>query len=134
LIVSTLNERKPGSPTSEEVIFVELRAAGWEEIPRHKWNAYGEISQINFDFKAGYDPAVLVVSTQLWIPCGADPDSAIYVFRAKGSEWELALSAEADFDPGDGPAKSGMQYALSPPDHNGEWFLSLQSVAAGSVC
>jgi hypothetical protein len=123
LIVASLSDRKRRPVVSEDSIFDELRAAGWNEIPRHKWNAYGEISQISFDWKTGYDPAVLIVSTQLWIPCGADPDSAIYVFRAKENEWEMAISAEADFDAADGPEESGLQYELAPPDSNGEWFL-----------
>jgi hypothetical protein len=73
--------------------------AGWEEIPDHKWNAYGEIIRIEFDWKLGYEPDLLIVSLQLWIPCGSsDPDSAVYVFQGKARHWELVLAADADFD------------------------------------
>jgi hypothetical protein len=70
LITDALNDRGRAGIASEREIIAALQAAGWKEVPRYKWNAYGEISQIRFDMRAGYDPGILVVSTQLWVPCG----------------------------------------------------------------
>jgi hypothetical protein len=125
LITDTLNDRSRLAVPSQVEIIAELQAAGWDEIPSQKWNAYGEISQIGFDFGSGYDPGVLVVSTQLWIPCGADPDSAIYVFQERVREWKLVLATDADFDPVGDDQESSMQYRLSPPDPHGNWFLAI---------
>ncbi len=129
LIVEDLNDRNRHAVPSEDEILEQLTAAGWEEIPSHKWNAYGEIRQIKFDWKTGYEPGLLIVSTQLWLPCGStDPDSAIYVFQGVARRWDLVLSAESDFDPAGESDKTGMQYEISPPDSRGHWFLVLAHV------
>jgi hypothetical protein len=130
LILEDLNNQsRPHTIPSESEILEELTAAGWEEIPSHKWNAYGEIRQIKFDWKTEYEPGILIVSTQLWLPCGStDPDSAIYVFRGIGRHWDLVLGAESDFDPTGGKDETGMQYQISPPDSSGHWFLALAHV------
>jgi hypothetical protein len=125
LITDTLNDRSRLTVASQAEVIGELQAAGWDEIPSQKWNAYGEISQIGFDWRSGYDPGILVVSTQLWIPCGTDPDSAIYVFQGRVREWKLVLATDADFDPIGDVQESGMQYQLSPPDTHGKWFLAI---------
>lgn len=126
LITDALNDRsRPGTANEQEIV-AELRAAGWKEIPSYKWNAYGEISQIRFDMRTGYDRGILVVSTQLWVPCGSsDPDTAIYVFEGRAREWKLALATDADFDPTDERDGNGMQYELSPQDASGSWYLAI---------
>ena len=97
LVADTLNDTSRHTIPREEEITAQLRTAGWEEIPDHKWNAYGEIIGINFDWKLGYEPDLLIVAPQLWIPCGSsDPDSAIYVFQGRARRWELVLAADAD--------------------------------------
>ena len=125
LIVEYLNDqtRLHTIPTDEEVLD-ELRAAGWEEISNQKWNAYGEIDDIDFELKEGYEGGLLVVTTQLWIPCGSsDPDSAIYVFQGRGRKWDLVLATESDFNAVGRRQASGMDYRISPPDSSGKWFL-----------
>ncbi|HSY90507.1 MAG TPA: hypothetical protein VK812_04000 [Candidatus Binatus sp.] len=126
LITETLNDRRRLSVPSQAEIIEQLQEAGWDEIASQKWNAYGELRQIGFDWKEGYDPGILVVSTQLWIPCGSsDPDSVIYVFQGRAREWKLVLATDADFDTTGDLQESGMQYQLSPPDAHGEWFLAI---------
>ena len=130
LIVEDLNDnsRRHAVPSEDEIL-QELTTAGWEEIPSHKWNAYGEIRQIKFDWKTGYEPGILIVSTQLWLPCGStDPDSAIYVFRGIARKWDLVLAVESDFDPAGERDETGMQYQISPSDSGGHWFLVLAHV------
>src|SRR5215472_4972644 len=62
LIIDTLNDQSRSGVVNEREIIAELRLAGWQEIPPYKWSSYGEISQIRFDLKSGYDPGILVVS------------------------------------------------------------------------
>lgn len=124
LIVEDLNDSNRHAVPNEGEILEQLAAAGWEEIPSHKWNAYGEIRQIKFDWKPGYEPGVLIVSTQLWLPCGStDPDSAIYVFQGIARHWDLVLATESDFNPAGESDETGMQYEISPADSRGRWFL-----------
>jgi hypothetical protein len=126
LIIEDLNDGTKHSLPGEEEILEQLRIAGWEEISSQKWNAYGEIRRIKFDWKLGYEPTMLVVSTQLWIPCGnSDPDSAVYVFQGTGRKWKLLLVADSDFDPAGTDDETGMQYRISPPDGDGKWFMAL---------
>jgi hypothetical protein len=126
LIVETLNDRSRHALPREDDITAQLRSAGWEEIPDHKWNAYGEIIRIKFDWQLGYDPDVLIASTQLWIPCGSsDPDSTVYVFQGRARQWELKLAADADFESPGATQASGVLYQLSPPDAKGEWYLAI---------
>jgi hypothetical protein len=126
LVIDTLNDSSRHTVPREEEITAQLRAVGWEEIPDHKWNAYGEIIRIEFDWKLGYEPDLLIVSPQLWIPCGSsDPDSAVYVFQGKARHWKLVLTADADFDSPGAASVSGLQYELSPPGTKGGWFLAI---------
>jgi len=126
LITDTLNDKSRSGAPGEDEITSQLEAAGWKEIPRYKWGAYGEISQIRFELKSGYDPGILVVSTQLWVPCGdTDPDTAIYIFQGRGREWKLVLATDADFESSGERGQNGMEYKLSPADAhgNGTWLL-----------
>jgi hypothetical protein len=124
LIVEDQNDANRHAVPSEEEIMEQLTSAGWDEIPSHKWSAYGEIRQIKFDWQPGYDPGILIVSTQLWLPCGSsDPDSAVYVFQGIARHWDLVIAAESDFDPAGESDETGMQYKISPADPSGHWFL-----------
>jgi hypothetical protein len=126
LVVDTLNDSSHHTIPREEEITEQLRMAGWLEIPDHKWNAYGEIIQVRFGWQLGYEPNLLIVSPQLWIPCGSsDPDSAVYVFQGKARQWKLVLAADADFDSPGASQGTGLQYELSPPDAKGGWFLAI---------
>jgi len=126
LIIENLNDQTQHTLPNEEEVLDRLRAAGWQELPSNKWTAYGEIRNIKFDLNADYNPPVLIVSTQLWLPCGStDPDSAIYVFRGMSRQWELVLSTDSDFDPVGGGDEGGLQYKISPRDSRGRWFLAV---------
>ena len=126
LIIEDLNDQTQNTLPNEEEVRDQLRAAGWQELPSNKWTAYGEIRKIRFDLNTDYDPPLLVVSTQLWLPCGStDPDSAIYVFRGMSRRWELILSTDSDFDPIGGADEGGLQYEISPRDSRGRWFLAV---------
>jgi len=124
LIVDDLNDTSKHAVPDEDEILDQLRAAGWDEISSNKWNAFGEIREIKFDWKTGYDPGILIVSTKLWLPCGkTDPDSAVYVFQGMARHWDLVLTADSDFDPAGADDTSGVQYEISPPDSRGRWYF-----------
>jgi hypothetical protein len=127
LIIENLNEDQTQKKFSnEEEILNQLRTAGWQELPSNKWTAYGEIRKIKFDSNIDNDPPLLIVSTQLWLPCGSsDPDSAIYVFRKISRRWELVMSTDSDFDPVGDADEGGLQYKISPHDSKGRWFLAI---------
>lgn len=125
LIVEYLNDQTRAHviPQDEDILD-ELRAAGWEEFSSPRWNAYGEIDDIDFEMKDGYEPGLLVVTTQLWIPCGSsDLETAIYVFQRKEKSWNLVLATDADFDPVGEHQISGLDYKISPQDSSGKWFM-----------
>ena len=129
LIIEYLNDQTLHTIPTDEDIFDELRAGGWEEISNQKWNAYGEIQDIDFELKDGYDPGLLVVTTQLWVPCGSsDPDAAIYVFQGRARKWDLVLATESDFDTIGTRQRSGVDYKISAPDSAGKWFLVVGQV------
>jgi hypothetical protein len=114
-IIDDLNDSTRYGAPNEEELLEQLRAAGWNELPNHKWNAYGEIRQIKFDWKTEYQPGILIGSPQLWIPCGgSEPDSVIYVFRGNGRHCDLVLSTDSDFEAQGHRDESGIQYAISP--------------------
>jgi hypothetical protein len=126
LIIEDLNDQTRHTMPDAEEVLDHLRAAGWQELPSNKWTAYGEIRKIKLDLKVDRDPPLLIVSTQLWLPCGStDPDSAIYVFRGMSRKWELVLSTDSDFDPVGGDDEGGLQYRISPTDSRGRWFLAV---------
>jgi hypothetical protein len=126
LITDTLNDPSRSGVASEREITAELQAAGWKEIPRYKWNSYGEISQIRFDLSGGLEQDILIVSTEFWVPSGdTDPDTAIYLFQGRARNWKLVLATDADFDPGGERKAVGMEYSLSPADAHGNWYLAI---------
>ncbi len=124
LIVEDLNDSSRHTVPDKEEILEDLTAAGWEEQPRSKWAAYGEIRNIEFALKDGYKQTLLVVTTQLWLPNESnDPDAAVYIFQGEKRKWDLLLTAGADFNPTGESDETGLQYKLSPPDSDGRWFL-----------
>ena len=128
LILEEVSNQDHAVPGSQE-IFDQLRAAGWEQVPNHKWNAYGEIERISFDWQTGYNPGLLVVTTNLWVPCGsADPDAAVYVFQGTAPNLELVIATDAGFDSLSESSDDGMRYKISPPDADGRWFLAIAHV------
>jgi hypothetical protein len=128
LIAAVLNDPRRDSLADADTVYKELKAAGWSDIYRSRWNAYGEISNIDFEWKTDRDPPLLVVDTELWVPCSSDPYATLYVFRKKGHRWELILTTDADYVSAGEHPDAGMQYVLSSQDQDGKWFLGVASV------
>ena len=129
LIVAVLNDPRRDSLADAEMVYNELKSAGWGDIYRSRWSAYGEISNIDFQWVTDHDPPLLVVDTELWEPCGADPYSTLYVFQKRGRNWDLIMTTVADYLPtvGDHP-DSGMEYFVSSQDRDGKWFFGVANV------
>jgi hypothetical protein len=126
LIITVLNDPHRDTLADEKMVFDELKKAGWGDISRSRWSAYGEISNITFDWLTDHDPSLLIAITELWVPCGSsDPDASIYVFEKKGKNWDLILATDADYDSAGHRSDDAMRYVLSPPDQHGKWFLGI---------
>jgi hypothetical protein len=64
---------------------------------------------------------LLAIVTTLDVPCGSD--SSLYVYELRGASWQLVLIDEAsDYDTV-ADAQGSFQYAVSPPDKDGGWFV-----------
>jgi hypothetical protein len=119
VVLGDLNDQSRRAVPSEEEILAQLRAAGWQEISNNKWNAHGEIVAVRFEWQTGYDPGLLLITTQWWLLCRGtpdDPDSAVYIFQGRTRHWQLVLETEADLDPRNMREESGLEYKLSPLD------------------
>jgi hypothetical protein len=127
-IIAVLNDPQPDSPAEESMVTDDLKAAGWGDIFRSKWSSYGEITDIDFELQAKHDPPLLVVDTELWVPCGGEPNSTLYVFQKTGKNWEPVLTAESDYDSAGYRPDDALRYSVSPPDQNGKWFLGIANM------
>jgi hypothetical protein len=128
LIIAVLNDPHRDSLAEPDMVYDALKAAGWGDIYRSRWDAYGEISNIDFEWVTGHDLPLLVVDTELWMPCGSDPYSMLSVFQERGRNWELILSTEADYITAAEHPDEAMQYVVSPQDQSGKWFLGVATV------
>lgn len=58
--------------------------------------------------------------------CGRD--SSIYVYRKHGKQWDLVIVQEANDYTEVSGAQGSFVYAISPPDHQGQWFVVVTDV------
>jgi len=66
-------------------------------------------------------PDLLAVVTELGIPCGSD--SSLNLFHRKASGWELLAVDESNGFSEISGAQGNFQFAVSPPDEQGNWFV-----------
>jgi hypothetical protein len=88
-------------------------------------DASGYGGSLAFTVKAWGDGRLGVVAT-LGIQCGTD--SALFVFSRAGGHWSEALKWEASPYADVGGAWEAFDYALSPPDARGQWFVAAKSI------
>jgi hypothetical protein len=82
---------------------------------------YGKVRRIEVTRPAEH-PDLLAVLITLEIPCGED--SALNIYARSGRRWELVLTKESgDYAQVNG-ALGGFQFAISPPDAAGKWFVT----------
>jgi hypothetical protein len=63
----------------------------------------------------------MAVVTNLTIPCGSDASLSLY--RRNGETWQLILVAESNGYTDISGAQGSFQFAISPPDAEGNWFV-----------
>lgn len=126
-IITTLNsDIALGSDNKRlnSMLVASLRKKG---IQMNEWESspYGIIYEPNVEKlkdHAGY----LVVTTTLPVICG--DDSSVYLLKRKGMQWEIILSVESNnYDEID-KAKGALEYAVSPPNNKGEFFLVIADI------
>jgi hypothetical protein len=129
LIVDVLNDPHRDSLADVTMVYDELKKAGWGDIYRSRWNAYGEINNIDFTWLTNHVPPLLVVDTELWEPCGSDLYTTLYVFQQRRRNWDLVLTTDADYFSNVGKhPDDGMSYAVSSQDRDGKWFLGVATM------
>jgi hypothetical protein len=117
-------------------LLVRLQESGvkvqrWEEVAYskdyfQKPYAYGDIYDITVEQPAGH-PELLVATTTLGICCGED--TSLYLFKKDEGTWRLVLAQEAnDYDKVSG-GQGLFQYAISPTDAQGDFFVVTANVS-----
>lgn len=71
---------------------------------------------------------LLVVTTTVGIMCGSD--DSLYVYQQNGTVWTLILSLEANDYQEISSAQFNMKVAVSPPDENNNFFVSIAHTTA----
>jgi hypothetical protein len=71
-------------------------------------------------------PDLLAVVTELGIPCGSD--SSLNLFQRKASGWELLAVDESNGFAEISGVQGNFQFAVSPPDEQGNWFVVTANV------
>lgn len=78
--------------------------------------------------RAEKHPDLLIATTTIGIMCGGD--DSLYVYRQNGARWDLILASEQNDYEKISSAQFGLQYAVSPPDKNNEFFLAFVHTTA----
>jgi hypothetical protein len=127
--------RQAPAKDRRELILTQLKVAGvtvrpWEDVAYsanifQKPYAYGDIYDIDIAEPAGH-PELLAVTTTLGLCCGED--TSLYVFKRDGEAWRLVLAQEAnDYEEVSG-GQGMFQYAISPTDAAGAFFVVTANV------
>jgi len=66
-------------------------------------------------------PDLLAVVTNLTIPCGSD--ASLNLYRRSGAAWQSILRVESNGYTDVAGAQGSFQFAVSPPDEAGNWFV-----------
>jgi hypothetical protein len=138
LILTTLNAPGAQQQTSLRLrasILTRLKRAGVQiEEPQdeiidngslEQEYVYGDIHQVAV-FRPAQHPDLIAVTTTIGICCGED--TSLYLFKKQGARWWLALAQEANNYAEISGAQAWFQYALSPPDRHGNFFVVTANV------
>lgn len=71
-------------------------------------------------------PDLLAVVTSITVPCGSD--SSLNLFQRSGASWKLILIGETNGYTEVTGAQGMFQFAVSPPNANGDWFVVTANV------
>jgi hypothetical protein len=129
IIGRTLNSHSSSSPEIlHDLILADLKKAGIEALNQVQRDGY--YTADGGDFGYLYDVTVrqperhsdlMAVVTNLTIPCGSD--ASLNLYRRTGATWQLILVAESNGYADISGAQGSFQFAISPPDDDGNWFM-----------
>lgn len=138
LISATLNAPRMQRQTPWQMranVLTQLAQIGIQVPPPEKSGAssnsfdtsyvYGDIHQITIQRHAEH-PDLLAVTTTIGICCGQD--TSFYVFKKQGKQWQLVFAQEANDYADISGAHDRFEYALSPPDERGNFFIVTANV------
>jgi hypothetical protein len=125
----TLNEHAAVSPDSlRAFLLADLKSAGLEVFAERQFEnnynpdaaEFGKINDVRIRQPAKH-PDLLVIDVSLSVPCG--DDHSLTVFQRADGPWEPLLIADANGYEEVSGAQGSLEYAISPADGAGNWFL-----------
>ncbi len=125
LILETMNAQWNTPQDIRQQVLVTLQQAGIP-VDDHVYDVepayftYDKITDIQIEQPAEH-PDMLVATVSLWVMCGGD--TAFYLFQKIEKEWCLIAVQEATTYQDIGDAQQAFQYAISPADKNGQFFV-----------
>jgi len=129
IIGRALNDHSSSSPeTLHKLILADLKKAGIEALSLVQRDGYYTADGDDFGYL--YDvtvhqperhPDLMAVVANLTIPCGSD--ASLNLYRRTGATWQLILVAESNGYVEISGAQGSFQFAISPPDDEGNWFV-----------
>lgn len=120
LILDTFNARghRIGSPERlKSDLLAKLKRNG---ITAGSLGGRGTIADIGIH-RPDKHPNLLAVTTTLEILCGND--TSLYLAKRRGTRWELILALESNDYKEISGAQGSFEYAISPPDRKGDFFV-----------
>jgi hypothetical protein len=140
LIAETINTRAAQHETPAQLqsrVLSSLKQAGVElsdppfsEIWKPEDEAivsYGYIPEIVIEQPA-HHPELLAVKTSLAINSGGD--TSLYIFKRRENQWVMVLALEKNGYAEVSGAQNGFDYAISPADESGNYFIVAADVNA----
>jgi hypothetical protein len=126
LILTVLNDPRnqgdtPGQLTEEvqRELGREDVAVGANELPKSQ--EYGGILSIEIAQPKG-NPDLLAATTTLQVPC-SQGDTSLYVFKREAPGWKPVVAVESNNYPQVNGAQDYFDYAVSPRDQQGQWYV-----------
>jgi len=128
IALQVLNRHPGASPEDLRAFLIaDIKAAGIEVLSSRgagtvesEEERFGFVYDVRVQRPSGHPELIAVVFT-LTIPCGTD--DSLTLFENEGSEWRPLVVAESNSYSEVSGAQGGLDYALSPADANGGWFL-----------
>jgi hypothetical protein len=129
IIGRTLNSHLSSSPENlHDLILSDLKKAGIEALNPVQRDGYYTADGDDFGYlydvtvrQPARHPDLIAVVTNLTIPCGSD--ASLNLYRRTGAMWQLILVAESNGYADISGAQGSFQFAISPPDDEGNWFV-----------
>jgi hypothetical protein len=129
IIGRTLNDHSSSSPEAlHKQILADLKKEGIDVLNPVQRDGYYTADGDDFSFlydvtvrRPAQHPDLMAVVTNLTIPCGSD--ASLNLYRRNGAGWQLILVAESNGYKNISGGQGSFQFAISPPDAEGHWYV-----------